>query len=132
MEEQQGKILSLGKPLLALLLPLLMLVCLFSRFPQEMEANPRVQPSATGAEGNRLRAQGYLTSVATCEQTPNLVPNSGFEEGSLGPEGWDADHWRESGDCLFSYDDPGRDSDHAARIFAGHVREETCRVRTAT
>jgi uncharacterized repeat protein (TIGR01451 family) len=113
------------KPFLPLGFSLLTLIILLCGLSQAMETQSKVSAAAALRERNYLNSPGYQIDVSVCEQTENLVPNPGFEQGIERP-----DYWYEGGPCLFSYDDPGPNSDVAAEISASSSRETDCRLYT--
>jgi len=102
---------------------------LFGGLARETEAGSSISLAVTSQVGNRPNWLDYQTGVPVCEQTENLVPNPGFEQGSGAP--WQPSHWYPAGTCLFAYDDPGPDSPVSAEICASASRDEDCRLVTA-
>ena len=120
---------NLVRPLLPLGFSSLLLVVLLCGLSQVIGAEPEVSSAVAPREENRLGLLDYRAGVSVCQQTENRVPNPGFEQDIEEPYD-QPDHWFEDGACIFSYDDPGPDSDVSARIFAGSSRDENCRLRT--
>jgi uncharacterized repeat protein (TIGR01451 family) len=122
----------LKKDVVRLLLPLgissVLLVMLLCGLARAMASEARVSFAAPARATNRPSSLDYQAGVSVCQQTQNLVPNPGFEQGGGGP--WKPDAWYESGPCLFSYDDPGPNSDHSALIFAGSSGDTDCTLFT--
>lgn len=67
------------------------------------------------------KQQGYVTDVIVCEQTPNLIPNSGFEQGI----GYQAS-WEEAGKCDFSESTLGHTSPTSAEINVDAPSNKSC------
>jgi uncharacterized repeat protein (TIGR01451 family) len=122
----------LKKDVVRLLLPLgissVLLVILLCGLARAIESEARVSFAAPSRATNRPSSLGYQVGVSACHQTENLVPNPGFEQGGGGP--WTPDGWYESGPCLFSYDDPGPNSDVSALILASSSRDTDCVLYT--
>jgi uncharacterized repeat protein (TIGR01451 family) len=123
MKEQQKK--SLARPLLPFGFASLLLVVLFCGLSQATEAEPGVLSTATSRESDRTGLLDCQPGVFVCEQTQNLVPNPGFEQGI----GW-PNYWYCSGDCTCQTDEPGHNSSTSARIHAGSARDEACMLFT--
>jgi hypothetical protein len=125
MKERWKK--GLAWPLLPFVLSFLLLVVLLCGLSQATEAEPAI----LSASQERVRPSllDYQIGVSVCQQAANQVPTPGFERGGGNP--WKPYDWYEDGPCIFSYDDPGPDSDRSARI-AGTLSGENCKLRTRT
>jgi uncharacterized repeat protein (TIGR01451 family) len=119
---------GIARLLLSLSVPSVLLVMLLCGLARAMESEARVSFAAPSRATTRPGSLDYQAGVSVCQQTQNLVPNSGFEQGGGGP--WKPDGWYESGPCLFSYDDPGPNRDHSALILAGSSRDTDCTLFT--
>lgn len=100
---------QLKNDVVRLLLPLgvssVLLVVLLCGLAQAIESEAQVSFATPSQETHRPSLLDYQTGVSVCQQTQNLVPNPGFEQGGGGP--WKLDGWYEGGPCLFSHNDPG-------------------------
>jgi uncharacterized repeat protein (TIGR01451 family) len=110
---------NIARRLLTLLFSSLIPLILLWALTKEI-AEPRVSSATTLKGRNHSSLLDAQPGVSVCEQTQNLVPNPGFEQGTTWPN-----YWYGGGDCIFTYE-PGHDSAKSTRIFAGSARDHKC------
>jgi uncharacterized repeat protein (TIGR01451 family) len=115
---------GIARLLLSLGVPAVLLVMLLCGLARAMESEARVSFAAPVRATNRPGSLDYQAGVSVCQQTHNLVPNPGFEQGDGMP-----DHWYEGGPCAFSY--PRLDGDVVAQIVGVSPRDTDCRLFTS-
>jgi len=78
-----------------------------------IEVGPTVSPTAMPEAGEDCSLLDYQPGVPVCQQTRNLVPDFGFEEGI----GWP--YWYAGGGCNFEADEPGHEGSTSVGILGG-------------
>jgi len=122
MKVRPGK--SFALPLLTILFSSLIFLIPSWGLTQGMEVEPTVSPGATSKGEHRFDLLDYQPGVPVCEQTQNLVPDPGFEQGI----GWP--YWYGGGDCTFQAHQPGHNSATSGRIIAGSSGDDGCLLFT--